>query len=189
MGAAGNFRPNTSSNLQDGVCVVLNMDCAAVGLNFRQADEADFAAVVELATQLAVHIEQPAPPLTMANFADFYLAPGAPMRLLLAETEGRVVGLIAWTLTHELYSGERRVYISDISVDKAARGRGVGKALLAQVAEWGCAHGAAKMGWEVWYRNTEAKAFYEKLGAVADEEAIPYGLTLMDSHQRTEIPL
>jgi hypothetical protein len=32
------------------------------------------------------------------------------MRLLLALDDGRVVGMVAWALTHELYSGEARVY-------------------------------------------------------------------------------
>ena len=96
------------------------------GLSFREAGEVDFEVVVDLATQLATHIEEAAPPLTLANFVGFYLAPAAPMRLLLAEMEGRVVGLISWTLTHELYSAERRVYISDLSVDRTTRGRGGG---------------------------------------------------------------
>ena len=150
------------------------------GLSFREAGEVDFEVVVDLETQLATHIEEAAPPLTLANFVGFYLAPAAPMRLLLAEMEGRVVGLISWTLTHELYSAERRVYISDLSVDRTTRGRGVGTALLAQVTEWARAHGASKLGWEVWHRNAEAKAFYEKLGASVDREAIPYGLALTD---------
>jgi len=164
--------------------VVFEVDCKPNGLSFREAEEADFPAVVDLATQLANHIQEAAPPLTLKNFVDFYLAPHAPMRLLLAVIEGRVVGLIAWILTHELYSAERRVYISDVSVDKAVRGRGVGTALLAHVAQWARDHGAAKMGWEVWHRNAEAKAFYQKLGAAVDREAIPYGLTLVDEQPR-----
>jgi GNAT superfamily N-acetyltransferase len=149
-------------------------------LTFRFARAADFEAVLHLACQLAKQIELGPPPLTFAQFEKYYLAPHAPMRLLLAIHQIRVVGMISWTLTHELYSADTRVYISDVSVDPAARGQGIGTALMAEVVAWARAQSASKLGWEVWYRNFPAKAFYGKLGAVVDQEAIPYVLALAD---------
>jgi GNAT superfamily N-acetyltransferase len=149
-------------------------------LTFRYATTTDFEAVLELAFQLARHIEAEPPLLTTAQFETGYLTPHAPMRLLLAIHDNQVVGMISWTLTHELYSGETRVYISDLSVDHTARGMGVGSALMAEVKAWARAHNASKLGWEVWHRNSSAKAFYKRMGASIDEEAIPYVLTLKD---------
>jgi len=103
------------------------------------------------------------------------------MHLLLALREARVVGMISWTLTHELYSADTRVYISDVSIDHAARGQGVGAALMNQVKLWARLNDASKMAWEVWHRNFSAMAFYEKLGASTDNEAISYFLRLEDS--------
>ena len=103
------------------------------------------------------------------------------MRLLLALRAGQVLGMISWTITHELYSAETRVYISDVSVDREARGQGIGTALMAEVECWARAHNASKLGWEVWHRNNDAKAFYERLGASVDREAIPYVLALENS--------
>lgn len=88
--------------------------------------------------------------------------------------------MISWTLTHELYSANTRVYISDVSVDHAVRGKGVGTALMAQVKTWAHAHHASKLGWEVWHRNLPARTFYERLGASINREAIPYVLALKD---------
>ena len=149
-------------------------------LAFRYAEATDFEAVLELASQLARQIEEESPPLTVDRFETYYLKPGAPMRLLLAVHDDRVVGLISWTLTHELYSADTRVYISDVSVDQTARGRGIGAALMAEVKAWARAHHASKLGWEVWHRNFAAKAFYERLGAAIDQEAISYVLRLQD---------
>ena len=149
-------------------------------LSFRWAEAGDFEAVLSLATQLAHHIEEKTPSLTPSDFATYHLGPEAPMRLRLAIDDGRVVGMISWTLMHELYCGKKRVFISDVSVDRAARGRGVGIALMAGVKAWAQAHGAAKLTWEVWYRNASAKTFYEQLGATVDDEAVPYGLMLTD---------
>jgi ribosomal protein S18 acetylase RimI-like enzyme len=153
------------------------------GLTLRYAVAADFAAVLELASQLATHIEAPAPPLTPAQFERYYLSPHAPMHLLLAVQDRRTVGMISWTLTHELYSADTRVYISDLSIDHAVRGQGIGAALMAEVKLWARAHDASKLGWEVWHRNFAAKAFYERQGASIDEEAIPYVLELKDEGQ------
>ncbi len=150
------------------------------GVTFRYAAATDFAAVLDLASQLASHIEAELPPLTVAQFEKYYVNPDAPMRLLLAVEDRRVVGLISWALTHELYSADTRVYISDVSVDHAARGRGIGAALMAEVVAWARAHNASKLGWEVWQRNFTAKAFYERMGASIDGEAIPDILALKD---------
>lgn len=150
------------------------------GVTFRYAAVTDFAAVLDLASQLASHIEATLPPLTVAQFEQYYVGPDAPMRLLLAVQNRRIVGMVSWTLTHELYSADARVYISDISVDHAARGQGIGAALMAQVMAWARARNAAKLGWEVWHRNFTAKAFYERLGASIDSEAIPYVLALKE---------
>jgi len=150
------------------------------GLTFRHAEAEDFAAVLELASQLARHIEAPVPHLTFEQFETYYLCSHAPMRLLLAVRDSRIVGLISWTLTHELYSADARVYISDVSVDHAARGQGIGAALMAEVKAWARAHNASKLGWEVWHRNFPVRAFYERLGASVDQEAIPYVLALKD---------
>jgi len=51
---------------------------------------------------------------------------------------------------------------------------------MTEVECWARAHNASKLGWEVWHRNFQAKAFYERLGASIDQEAIPYVLVLKD---------
>jgi GNAT superfamily N-acetyltransferase len=150
------------------------------GLSFRRAQERDFAAVRGLAEQLAAHIEEPPPPLTPERYLAFYVRDHAPMHLVLAERENRVVGMIAWVLTHELYSGRARVYVSDIAVDADARGQGVGTALMAQATAWARAKGAAKLGWDVWTRNGTAMKFYAGVGASIDSEAVPHLLKIAD---------
>ncbi|MBN9660924.1 MAG: GNAT family N-acetyltransferase [Acidobacteria bacterium] len=149
----------------------------------RRASEKDFEAVLDLACQLADHIQAPRPPLTMQMYEKFYLRPGAPMQLVVAVEGERVVGMISWTLTHELYSAEARVYISDLVVGAGARGRGIGGALMNEAAAWARAHGVHKLGWDVWRFNETAKRFYERFGAHPDEEAIPYALSLKGSER------
>jgi GNAT superfamily N-acetyltransferase len=147
-------------------------------LTIRRAEADDFAAVRGLAEALAAHIEEPPPPLTRERYLAFYIRDPAPMQLFLALRGDRVLGMIAWVLTHELYSAGACVFISDIAVHVEARGQGIGKALMAQAQAWGRAHGATKLGWDVWARNATAMKFYQRLGAVVDTEAVPHVLKL-----------
>lgn len=148
------------------------------GLSIRKAQAGDFDAVRGLAEALAAHIEEPPPPLTLERYLDFYVRDHAPVNLFLALQDDRVVGMIAWILTHELYSADAGLYISDIAVHADARGEGVGTALMAHARTWGRAHGVAKLGWDVWKNNTTAMKFYQRLGAVVDTEAVPHLLKL-----------
>jgi GNAT superfamily N-acetyltransferase len=150
-------------------------------ISCRWARAADFEAVQNLAGQLARHIEEAPPALTREGFAASHLGSEAPMKLLLAEQDGVVVGLASWTVVHELYSGGAGLYISDIVVDGAVRGEGVGHALMEAVQEWARASGIHKLGWDVWRANASAMAFYEGLGAAADREAVPYRLILAEA--------
>jgi GNAT superfamily N-acetyltransferase len=147
-------------------------------ISCRWAQESDFEAVRDLSAQLARHIEADDPALTVDAFCSSHVGPDAPMKLLLAERGGRVAGLAAWTVVHELYSGGAGLYISDLVVDRAARGEGVGHALMEVVKAWARAAGIRKLGWDVWHANASAMAFYDGLGASADSETVPYRLTL-----------
>jgi len=147
----------------------------------RWADAADFEPVLDLSSQLARHIEEGVPPLTSEAFCASHIGPEAPMKLLVAEKGGVVVGLAAWTLVHELYSAEAGLYLSDLAVDRAVRGQGVGKALIEGVKAWARDHGVRKLGWDVWHANHTAKRFYEAVGATRSEETHPYKLSLKDA--------
>src|SRR6187402_1571614 len=67
-----------------------SIECA---LTFRYAAATDYAAVLDLACQLARQIEAEGPRLTTAQFETYYVGPHPPMRLLLALHDQCVVGL------------------------------------------------------------------------------------------------
>ncbi|PDT84539.1 hypothetical protein CO669_31975 [Bradyrhizobium sp. Y36] len=150
-------------------------------LSIRKAQASDYAAVRSLADALATHIEEPPPPLTMDRYVAFYIREHAPVHLFVALLEDRVVGMIAWILTHELYSARAGMYISDIAVHADARRQGVGSALMTKAKEWAADHGVTRLGWDVWKHNASAMQFYARLGAAPDTEAVPHLLRLTNS--------
>ncbi|WP_181769490.1 GNAT family N-acetyltransferase [Bradyrhizobium sp. UNPA324] len=147
-------------------------------MSIRRAQADDYVAVRGLADALAAHIEEPPPPLTLDRYLAFYVREHAPVHLFVALLEDRVVGMIAWILTHELYSAQAGIYISDIAVHADARRKGVGRALMTKAREWASDHGVTKLGWDVWKHNASAMEFYEHLGATVDTEAVPHLLLL-----------
>ena len=56
------------------------------------------------------------------------------------------------------------LYVDDICVDEAARGRGVGRALYGRILECARERGCYNVTLNVWTCNPGAMAFYEKLG-------------------------
>jgi GNAT superfamily N-acetyltransferase len=147
-------------------------------LSIRRAQADDFTAVRRLAEALAAHIKGPPPPLTLDRYVAFYVREHAPVHLFVALLDDRIVGLIAWILTHELYSAQAGLYISDIAVHADARRKGVGSALMTKAREWASDHGVTKLGWDVWKHNASAMQFYAGLGATIDTEAVPHLLRL-----------
>ncbi|WP_407184885.1 GNAT family N-acetyltransferase [Bradyrhizobium centrosematis] len=147
-------------------------------MSIRRAEASDYAAVRGLAEALAAHIEEPPPPLTLERYLAFYAREHAPVHLFVALLDNRIVGLIAWILTHELYSAQAGMYISDIAVHADARRKGVGSALMTKAKEWASDHGVTKLGWDVWKHNASAMQFYAGLGATVDSEAVPHLLRL-----------
>lgn len=89
-------------------------------------------------------------------------------RAFLAELDGRPVG---YALFHPSWSSEhalRGFYLNDLYVREAARGRGVGRSLLAAVSALARAEGRSFVWWTSQARNARAQAFYRDLGAIEE---------------------
>lgn len=86
----------------------------------------------------------------------------------IAEAGGRAIGwTVAWQELDNLYvvAEERRfVYISELYVEDAARGAGVGRALIAACEDWARAQGIRIVKIGVLPKNEQAAAVYLATG-------------------------
>ena len=82
--------------------------------------------------------------------------------VFVAESEGRIVGRL--TIARDGHPASRHVADVGLMVARAARGRGVGTALLASADDWSRASGIAKIELHVFPHNLPAIALYESLG-------------------------
>ena len=68
------------------------------------------------------------------------------------------------------FRGQRGIYLEDIFITKDARGMGLGEMMLKHIAKLAKARGFERIDFQVLEWNTPAIGFYEKLGAIRDDE-------------------
>ncbi|GLZ14787.1 putative acetyltransferase [Actinomadura sp. NBRC 104425] len=95
----------------------------------------------------------------------------------VAEHEGEVVGFALWFLSFSTWLGRHGIYLEDLYVCPSARGRGYGRALLAELARIAVERGYGRVEWSVLNWNTPAIGFYEALGAQPQDEWTVFRLT------------
>jgi GNAT superfamily N-acetyltransferase len=75
------------------------------------------------------------------------------------------VGFAAWYVTFSTWTGKQGIWLEDLFVAPDQRGSGLGKALLARLAEIAVERGYARVEWWVLRWNEPALGFYRRLGA------------------------
>jgi len=87
-----------------------------------------------------------------------------------AEWNGDAVGFALWFLNFSTFSGRFGLYLEDLFVRPAFRGKGIGKALMVHLAKRCAENGWGHFQWSVLDWNTPSIEFYKSLGAVMLDE-------------------
>ncbi|MFZ5731628.1 MAG: GNAT family N-acetyltransferase [Pseudomonadota bacterium] len=88
----------------------------------------------------------------------------------IAEWNGEAVGFAVWFVNFSTFTGRSGIYLEDLFVRPAYRGKGIGVALLARLARECVANGWSRLQWSVLDWNTPSIAFYKSLGATLMDE-------------------
>jgi GNAT superfamily N-acetyltransferase len=83
----------------------------------------------------------------------------------LAEWDGEPVGFALWFLNFSTFRGRHGLYLEDIFVRPVLRGKGIGKALMRNLARRCVERGYARFEWTVLEWNTPSIEFYRSIGA------------------------
>ncbi len=86
-------------------------------------------------------------------------------------------GIAVWFYSFSTFLGRHGLYLEDIFVDPAARGQGVGKALLARLARRCVDEGLGRFEWTVLDWNKSAIDFYAAMGAPLNDAWVPVRMT------------
>lgn len=139
-------------------------------MNIRPAVRGDVPVILELVHALADYEREPdaveATPDDLAR-ALFPESGAAHTSCHVAEVDGEVVGMAVWFLTFSTWTGRNGIWLEDLFVLPEHRGTGLGKALLAALAQVCVERGLPRLEWTVLDWNTPSVEFYRSLGASA----------------------
>jgi GNAT superfamily N-acetyltransferase len=133
---------------------------------YRPCVEDDGETIANLVRELAVYERLEA--FAVASAEDFranLFGPRPAAEAILAEVDGEAVGFALYFTTFSTFRGRPGLYLEDLFVRPAHRGRGIGKGLLAVVAQRAVERGCGRLEWAVLDWNEPAIGFYKSVGA------------------------
>ncbi len=97
--------------------------------------------------------------MTWARFFDAY----EPVHALVAESGGQLLGLTHYLFHRSTTAIDPLCYLQDLFTSEAARGKGVGRALINGVYERAKLAGAPRVYWQTHETNHTAMLLYDKV--------------------------
>lgn len=132
----------------------------------RPATPTDVTTIHDLITQLAVyekleHLVSGTPEMLRESL--FGARPAC--ECVMALEDEKPVGFALFFTTYSTFLAKPGIYLEDLFVVPAARGRGYGKALIVHLAALAQSRGCGRFEWRVLDWNTPSIDFYKSLGA------------------------
>ncbi len=148
------------------------------GLRIRPATKADGGLVYSFVRDLAEYerlLDDVA--ATQADLESALFGPNPRVFCDIAEWDGAAAGFALWFFNFSTFRGRHGIFLEDLFVRPAFRGKGIGKALLVNLAKRAVAENCARVEWSVLDWNEPSIKFYESLGAIPMEEWSIFRLT------------
>ena len=131
----------------------------------------DLPAVIELLREFADYEDLSdyctvtEPRLLSAMFGDNAVVEG-----LIAIDVETPIGYALFYPNFSSFRGERGIHLDDIYITREYRGKGIGEAMLREIARTAASRGYERIDFQVLDWNTSARDFYKRLGAVCNDE-------------------
>ena len=144
----------------------------------RSATEQDLPVILDLIKQLADYERLSDKVIaTEQRLRDTLFGERPAAEVLLASGDGEIAGFAVFFTNYSTFLAKPGLYLEDLFVKPHARGKGIGKALLARLAKIAIERECGRVEWSVLNWNEPSIRFYEALGAVALSDWTTYRLT------------
>jgi ribosomal protein S18 acetylase RimI-like enzyme len=133
--------------------------------SIRLADRTDIPAMAALLGELFAQEHEFSPDRTVqVRGLSMLLELGDAVRILVAEQDGQLVGMGVLHYAVSTALGDKVATLEDVIVTKSARGRSIGKQLMAAIIERARADGAQRITLLTDHDNVAAQRFYASFG-------------------------
>jgi GNAT superfamily N-acetyltransferase len=135
-------------------------------VSIREARPDDASLIVQFIKDLADYEREPHAAIVTEKdiLRDGFSAEDRKFWVLIAEWNAEPVGFAFYFFNYSTWLGRPGLYLEDLFVRPSARGKGIGKALLARLAQIAIEKNCYGMRWQVLDWNQPAIDFYDSLG-------------------------
>jgi len=138
------------------------MSMPLTGLTIRDARTDDRASWYGLWDAYCGFYNATVPPEATATTWQRILDPESPIFGRLAERDGAILGFSVSVLHLGTWTPEPICYLEDLFVDPAARGGGIGRALVEDLLHLAAARGWSRLYWHTESGNARARRIYDR---------------------------
>ena len=149
----------------------------AEGLSFRAAERKDTGTILRFIQGLAEYEHMEDEVVATPELLEEWLFDKQKAEVLFAVADGKEVGIALYFHNFSTFLGRGGIYLEDLFVLPAYRGRGYGKGLLKKLAEIAVTRGCGRLEWSCLDWNQPSIDFYLSLGAKRMDEWTVYRLT------------
>jgi len=135
-------------------------------ISIRRAIKEDAKHIHRLITELAVYENLEDEMVATVEDLATSIFDNKQAEVIMAELDGEVVGYALYFYSYSTFLAKAGIYLEDLYVEKAHRGKGIGKTLLSELAKITVESGFGRLEWSVLDWNKPAIDFYESIGAV-----------------------
>jgi GNAT superfamily N-acetyltransferase len=144
----------------------------------RPATPSDVPEIIRLIRELAEY-EKLLPDVVIqeADLTRHLFGPRPTAEVLIIQPAERVVGFALFFHNYSTFAGKPGIYLEDLYIEPAHRGKGYGKTVLQMLAKLAIKRDCARVEWAVLDWNTPSIKFYESLGAKPMDEWTTFRLS------------
>jgi GNAT superfamily N-acetyltransferase len=148
------------------------------GLDISPATAADVPLILSLINDLAEYEKlRHESVATETSIHEALFGPKPHAEAVIARFDGEPAGFALFFHNFSTFLGKPGLYLEDLFVRPAYRGRAIGKSLLSHLASLAVQRNCGRFQWQVLDWNRPSRDFYESLGAQADPAWVNYRMS------------
>ena len=144
---------------------------------FRAATREDVPLILRFIHELARYEQLEHEVVATPEVLEEWLFDKQKAEVIFAVSDGREVGFALYFHNFSTFLGRAGLYLEDLYVEPAYRGRGIGKALLRALVRIAVARGCGRLEWWCLDWNQASIDFYRSMGAEAMSDWTVYRIT------------